>query len=653
MVGSDEKNQLVSGTLDSELSLLLSRAVFRNDRSAKDRIEVLFSDHPDRTVNREVKDLLECFLLFSARRTRECIDRLLTIIREDQRQKSTDLWVVTMVLLIRAFQRDRRFKEAMALHDDWSPWSESLSLEEQVALHRHVGNTLSLMRRISESQEHLSKAYSLSVDLQSVEYSALIYVDLANITSDAGDTAKAITMYESSLHVLGKSKENAADCIIIRLNLASLYPSVGRDQDALREYDLLLEKPEVKQHPTLLYSVQLNRAISLKRLRRHDESLESYQSLLEMTRANSNDEFQLRALVGLADLLTILGTQSEAREMSMKAVALAETLGVEPLKYQAIANIAVIEHQEGNTGIAIDHILASFQWMTENGDLSHAIDYGRILAELYTVQDRYQDAFHVQRSCSELHRSMYEKEIERTIELASVRSRLDHERNAIRFRDEERNKILNAVLPPRVASRLMAGETHIADNMNDVTIMFADIVGFTKMASSMEPEHLVILLEDLFTEMDRVCAMFGCERLKTIGDSFMAICGASEYLPDHVERMCKAALYIVSGRATMPLDHSRLRIGIHAGPVVAGVMSGARLSYDVWGYTVNIASRIEENSQPGRILCSESVEHVLRNVSGFTFEKHKPLDIKGKGLLSTYWISSTSSTEEELDRSRL
>lgn len=653
MVGIDKPDHQERDEFHSELIGLLSLAVFRNDRSAKDRIESLISGNLEKVTERSIREITECFLLFNARRAGECIDRLLRITGDDSDPLPSDLIVVANILLLRAYQRDRRFGEAMKLVETGELLAAEHSLEERVALYRHVGNTLSMMRRVSESQEQLSKAHSLSEALGSPEYSALIYVDLANTTSDAGDTAKAITMYESSLHILGSRKEHAADCIIIRMNLASLYPSVGRDEDALLEYDLLLERSEVKEHPTLWYSVQLNRAISLKRLKRYDQSLATYQELLDRTVVNDNAEFQLRAHVGLADLHTILGALPEAREMSTKAIMLAESMAVDSLRYQALANLAMIEYLEGNTNDAVEHIHASFHWMKQSGDLSHAIFYGRNLAEWYTEQQRFQEAFQIQRSCSELHRSMYEKEIERTIELASVRSRLDRERDAIRSRDEERNRILHAVLPPHVASRLMAGETHIADSVSSVSIMFADIVGFTKMASTMEPESLVIMLEDLFTEMDRVCSMYGCERLKTIGDSFMAICGTSERFPDHVERMSMAALHIVSGQAKMPLDHTRLRIGIHTGPVVAGVMGGARLSYDVWGYTVNIAAKIEEHSQPGRVLCSESIAMALENDPRFIFETMKPLDIKGKGLLSTYWISSTSSTEEDLDRSQL
>jgi len=240
--------------------------------------------------------------------------------------------------------------------------------------------------------------------------------------------------------------------------------------------------------------------------------------------------------------------------------------------------------------------------------------------------------------CSQLERSIYEKEIERTTELSAVRTTLEMERAAILQRDEERNRILHAVMPESIAERMMLGETRIADHLESVTIMFADIVGFTSMASTMDPRSLVTMLESLFTSFDAVAETFGCERLKTIGDSYMAFCGST----DHVMRMCRMALAIMDESTDRPISSSQLRIGLHTGHVIAGVMRGTRLSYDIWGDAVNVAARMEENSRPGQILCSDAVAAALRNANEFGLEQREPLDIQGKGLMTTYWLTSAS-----------
>ncbi|MBC8124451.1 MAG: adenylate/guanylate cyclase domain-containing protein, partial [Candidatus Kapabacteria bacterium] len=127
---------------------------------------------------------------------------------------------------------------------------------------------------------------------------------------------------------------------------------------------------------------------------------------------------------------------------------------------------------------------------------------------------------------------------------------------------------------------------------------------------------------------------------KTIGDSYMAICGASEAVEDHIERVVRMALSVVKGEVSLPIDPSRLRIGINTGSVIAGVMEGQRLSYDVWGDTVNVAARMEEHSLPGEIHCTETVAMRLIANPEFSLKKREPLDIHGKGLMTTYWIKS-------------
>ncbi|MCX6139532.1 MAG: adenylate/guanylate cyclase domain-containing protein [Candidatus Kapabacteria bacterium] len=148
------------------------------------------------------------------------------------------------------------------------------------------------------------------------------------------------------------------------------------------------------------------------------------------------------------------------------------------------------------------------------------------------------------------------------------------------------------------------------------------------------------LLSKLFSGLDEAALRYGCERIKTIGDSYMAICGASEAVEDHTERIVRMAITVVNGEVPLPFDSSKLRIGINTGPVIAGVMDGQRIAYDVWGDTVNVAARMEEHSRPGSINCTEAVAQKLGGLQGISLIKREPLAIHGKGLMTTYWIES-------------
>ena len=159
-------------------------------------------------------------------------------------------------------------------------------------------------------------------------------------------------------------------------------------------------------------------------------------------------------------------------------------------------------------------------------------------------------------------------------------------------RTQEQRLLLN-ILPEPIADRLRNGESLIADRHEDVSLLFADIVGFTGMSSTMDAAELVSLLNDVFSVFDRLVAASGLEKVKTIGDAYMIVGGMPIWQPDHLERLATLALSIAAEVADREMARSlgvEFRIGMHAGPVVAGVIGTRKFIYDVWGDTVNLAS---------------------------------------------------------------
>ncbi len=203
----------------------------------------------------------------------------------------------------------------------------------------------------------------------------------------------------------------------------------------------------------------------------------------------------------------------------------------------------------------------------------------------------------------------------------------------------ENERLLLNVLPPSIASRLRSGEEHIADRYAEVTVLFADIVGFTELASSMPAHVLVDLLNDLFSRFDLTAQELGIEKIKTIGDAYMAVCGLPEACEDHTERILKMALRLMeitrSFKETCGVP-VRLRIGINTGPVVAGVIGRNKFIYDLWGDTVNLASRMESYGVPDTIQVTRGVFEKL--CSQYSFEARGPIEVKGKGAVETWML---------------
>ena len=203
----------------------------------------------------------------------------------------------------------------------------------------------------------------------------------------------------------------------------------------------------------------------------------------------------------------------------------------------------------------------------------------------------------------------------------------------------ENERLLLNILPEPIADRLRAGEALIADRFDDVTLMFADIVEFTHLASEMSPDELVTVLNDVFTVFDRLVERHGLEKVKTIGDAYMVVGGMPEPSGDHVERVAAMAIdladQVAANEAASRLG-IRFRVGIHCGPIIAGVIGTKKFIYDVWGDTVNVASRMESLGIPGRIQVTAAVEQRLRD--RFRFEPRGIIDVKGKGPTPTWFL---------------
>ena len=206
--------------------------------------------------------------------------------------------------------------------------------------------------------------------------------------------------------------------------------------------------------------------------------------------------------------------------------------------------------------------------------------------------------------------------------------------------EKERSEaLLRNILPDPVVLRLNSGETTIADGFEQVSILFADIVGFTPAAALMTPARLLEQLDRVFREFDALAQQLGVEKIKTIGDAYMAAAGLPEPRPDHAEAIVAFAIGILDALqriATSEEEPIRIRIGIHCGPAVAGVIGRHKFIYDVWGDTVNIASRLESQGVSNRIQVSQPIRDALAH--RYEFEPRGCISLKGRGSTAAYLL---------------
>lgn len=200
-------------------------------------------------------------------------------------------------------------------------------------------------------------------------------------------------------------------------------------------------------------------------------------------------------------------------------------------------------------------------------------------------------------------------------------------------------RLLLNVLPGPIADRLKLGENLIVDRFESVSVLFADIVGFTAMSARTTPEEMVTMLNELFSAFDRLAEKHGLEKIKTIGDAYMVVAGVPLPMANHAAALAQMAIDMnatVVAYAARTGSALAIRIGLHTGSVVAGVIGEKKFIYDLWGDTVNTASRMESHGLPGRIHITEAVRAALG--TAFAVEAREPIEVKGKGLMQTYLL---------------
>jgi adenylate cyclase len=220
-----------------------------------------------------------------------------------------------------------------------------------------------------------------------------------------------------------------------------------------------------------------------------------------------------------------------------------------------------------------------------------------------------------------------------------LRSAAEVAEHALDEQKQQSEALLNRVLPPTIVPRLREFGS-LAEGVDSVTILFADIVGFTRFAERTPPREVLAVLDGIFAAFDDLVEARGLEKIKTIGDAYMVAGGAPTAVVDHAVAMAELALAMLAELKT----HGErvegglmMRIGIHTGPVVAGVIGRSKFAYDLWGDTVNTAARMESHGEEGRVQVSEATAALL--AGRLELEDRGVIDVKGKGLMRTFWVT--------------
>ena len=212
-------------------------------------------------------------------------------------------------------------------------------------------------------------------------------------------------------------------------------------------------------------------------------------------------------------------------------------------------------------------------------------------------------------------------------------------------RDKSEELLLN-ILPRSIVERLKQNPDIIADGLANSTILFCDIVGFTKLSIEMPPQKLIAMLNQVFLAFDDLVEKHDLEKIKTIGDAYMVASGLPDPRDDHAEVMAEFALDMIAAKDRLAgeMEHPlEIRVGLNSGPVIAGVIGKKKFAYDLWGDAVNTASRMESHGAPGEIQVSQATYELIQDK--FNFEDRGVIDVKGKGLMQAYFLKSRQAVQ--------
>jgi class 3 adenylate cyclase/TPR repeat protein len=497
----------------------------------------------------------------------------------------------------------------------------------------------------SEALEHHNQVLALFTELGDRNGMARAMGNIGVVYASTGAYPEAIDYYYRAL-AIHEELGNRQLVAITTDNIGLVYSYTGSTAEALDHY----------QRALAMFEELGNRAGQAQLIDHigtiHSQSGDYEQALDHFQRALAlHEELGDRASVAgitgsIGSALFKLGRIEEARTV----LARFNTMDVFDPRYRIARhslNAHLLEH-DGELDAAVERFTSALEEAREHGLRIEMANIHESLRDLARKNNDFAGYIEHNDAFVKITEEVRGKETTQRMAMQEAERRMATERIQ---RDKER-AVLYSALPKHVADRVVRGEKVSGDHYDNAAVLFLDIVGFTTLSDLLPPSELVHLLERIFTTLDTVCRNHSVTKIKTIGDSYMAVAFPSED-PEadpnqHIVNAGLAAMEMFSAITDLDVQ-IQVRVGMHCGPVTAGVIGTERLQYDVWGDTVNVASRLEGSSEPGRVHVSEAFANALNPQPSPLSPLPSPLnpvprgtiEIKGKGQMSTYWLERT------------
>ena len=563
----------------------------------------------------------------------------------------------------------------------------------------HAGMCASKLHKYGESADLYGRALSIYESLQDDHKTATTLTKIGNAKLHDNKYAEALECYNRAIDIL-KGSDDESTLANLYANSGLTYGLQGNYFLALKSQLAALKTYERLNDTSRVASTCSNIGISYNELQNYDEALKMFQRALNIRIEAGDQVAESVLLVNIGTVYQEQKRYAEALEVQLRALHLREKIGDKAKLASSYSNLGSTYKSLGNYLVALDYYnmsLALFlnlnekrglvqsynnlgelyfelqeheeahKYLDEAVKLAEEIGFKNqlrlsyeLLAKLYAHEEKYREAYQYHLRFSTLDREISNAETSGQIAQMSLRYEIEQREQAAeieRIKNIELQKAFNLledekkrseelllnILPEEISDELKQYGKTKARSFEMVTVLFMDIKGFTKISEQFTAEEIVSSIDEYFEMFDLIAEQHGIEKIKTIGDAYLCVSGLPVAVKDHAEKMIIAARDFISAVHKLKQDRVQqgkhafdFRVGIHSGPVVAGVVGIKKFAYDIWGDTVNTASRMQSNGEPNRINISHSTYQLIRD--RFTCIYRGEIEAKNKGKLKMYFV---------------
>ncbi len=550
--------------------------------------------------------------------------------------------------------------------------SETMQLAQ-----RACGVACALRGEYSQALEHFHLALAASSEFANAESHATLIGNIGIVYYHTGNHASALESFRKAL-AIQEHREDKANAAKLVGNIGLVFLETGFYPEALEHFHRALAIHSELGDRANSAKVTANIGIVYNQTGNHTEALSYYRQALALHEELGNRPGIARVTGNIGTAFADSGDFVTALDYYQRALALNEELGdaagvavvtgdiidayleqgcddaaqllldkrssqhldVPGARYYRDLQHATVEERKGSYDAAASYLQRALDDSQQHGLRSQTAAIHLRLRDLAHKRNDFAGYINHNNEYTRITEEINGKEATQRLAILDADRKVEAER-----REHEKHRaLLHNTLPPTIADRVLRGE-EVNDSIDNAAILFMDMVGFTSMSASMNPGQVVALLGQIFSRCDEIVLSHGLTKIKTIGDSYMA----AALTGDVALSAASAALELLQMvRSHFP--DITVRIGIHCGPVTAGVIGTERLQYDVWGDTVNVASRMESTSEPGRIQVSEAFAEALSplelergGTGGAGVSPRGTIDIKGKGMMKTFWLDGSTT----------